>query len=252
VNTRQDYKREDDVKPDPGFHLYALIGQSNMAGRGAVGPEDTETHPRVLCLDRAQKWAPAADPLHFDKPIAGVGPGLAFGKAMAEQDPGVRIGLIPCAVGGSPIRTWQPGGYWEQTKSHPYDDTLARCTVALRSGELKGFLWHQGESDSNAQDAVRYLDRLKTLVDRLRTVLQAPRAAFVVATLGDFFAVRNEWAAAINGALERLASEVDNAACVQSAGLAHGGDDLHFDAPSARELGRRYAQAMIRLQGGVK
>jgi len=195
---------------------------------------------------------PAADPLHFDKPIAGVGPGLTFGKVMAATNPGIRIGLIPCAAGGSPIRTWQPGGYWEQTKSHPYDDTLARCTIAQQRGVLKGFLWHQGESDSNEQDAVHYLDRLKTLVDRLRAELQVPQAAFVAATLGDFFSARNRWAAAINGALEQLAVEVDNTACVQATGLVHGGDDLHFDAASARELGRRYAQAIIHLQGGKR
>jgi len=238
-----------DKKPDGEFHLYALIGQSNMAGRGAVGPEDAEIHPRVLCLDRSGKWVPAADPLHFDKPIAGVGPGLTFGKMMAASNPGIRIGLIPCAAGGSPIRTWQPGGYWEQTKSHPYDDTLARCRIAQHEGVLKGFLWHQGESNSNEQDAPHYLDQLKGLVSRLRTSLQAPQAAFVVATLADFYAVRNPWAATVNDALEQLALEVENTACVSVAGLVHGGDELHFDAASARELGRRYAAAMSRLQG---
>jgi hypothetical protein len=235
------------VKPDRDFHLYALIGQSNMAGRGAIGPEDTEIHPRVLCLDRSGEWVPAVDPLHFDKPIAGVGPGLTFGKTMAESDPEIRIGLIPCAAGGSPIRTWQPGGYWEQTKSHPYDDALARCRIAQQDGVLKGFLWHQGESNSNEQDAPRYLDQLKELVSRLRTALQAPQAAFVVATLGDFCVTGNAWAATINDALEQLTLEVEHTACVSAAGLIHGGDDLHFDAASARELGRRYAMAMARL-----
>jgi len=238
-----------DRKPDGEFHLYALIGQSNMAGRGEVGPEDTETHPRVLCLDRSGEWVPAADPLHFDKPIAGVGPGLTFGKVMAACNPGIQIGLIPCAAGGSPLRTWQPGGYWEQTQSHPYDDTLARCRTAQRDGVLKGFLWHQGESDSNAQDAPRYLDRLKELVSRLRTSLQAPQAAFVVATLGDFYVARNGWAATVNNALEQLTLEVGNTACVSAGGLVHRGDDLHFDAASARELGRRYAAATSRLRG---
>ena len=133
-----------------------------MAGRGTVGPEDTAAHSRVFCLDRAALWMPATEPLHFDKPIAGVGPGLAFGKAMAEHAPNVRIGLIPCAVGGSPIRSWQPGGYWEQTEGHPYDDALARCQIAQQSGVLKGFLWHQGESDSNEQDTACYLDRRRT------------------------------------------------------------------------------------------
>ena len=56
------------------FHLFLLVGQSNMAGRGAVTEEDRNPDPRVLMLTRDRAWIPAADPLHFDKPkIAGVG-----------------------------------------------------------------------------------------------------------------------------------------------------------------------------------
>ena len=91
------------------MRLYLLIGQSNMAGRGRVVAEDKTPHPRVFVLDKADEWAPAVDPLHFDKPFAGVGPGLAFGKAMAEADPEARIGLVPCAAGGSPISVWRAG-----------------------------------------------------------------------------------------------------------------------------------------------
>ena len=40
--------------------------------------------------------------------------------------------------------------------------------------------------------------------------------------------------------------------CVETAGLKHIGDDLHFDGASACELGRRYAKAMAELlqEGG--
>ena len=48
------------------FHLYLLVGQSNMAGRGTVEQQDTAPHPRVLMLSKAEQWVPAADPMHFD------------------------------------------------------------------------------------------------------------------------------------------------------------------------------------------
>ncbi|MFC1509000.1 sialate O-acetylesterase, partial [Candidatus Omnitrophota bacterium] len=51
------------------FHLYLLIGQSNMAGRGEVGDQDRQSHPRVFTLNKDNIWIPAADPIHFDKPI---------------------------------------------------------------------------------------------------------------------------------------------------------------------------------------
>jgi mannose-6-phosphate isomerase-like protein (cupin superfamily) len=235
---------------EPNFHLYLLIGQSNMSGRGQVEAQDREIHSRVFALNRDSQWAPAADPIHFDKPIAGVGPGPTFGKALADRDPALRIGLIPCAVGGSPLATWTPGGFWEQTHSHPYDDALVRARIASEQGTLRGILWHQGESDSNERDAATYLDRLAALVEALRAELDAPELPFVCATLGDFYVARNPWAGQVNQALRRVPQRIQHAVCVDATGLGHGGDELHFDAQAARELGRRYAQAMICLQAG--
>ena len=66
------------------FHLYLLVGQSNMAGRGKVTPEDKKPHERVLMLSKDLKWVPATDPMHFDKSIAGVGLGRTFGIEMVR------------------------------------------------------------------------------------------------------------------------------------------------------------------------
>lgn len=149
------------------FHLFLLAGQSNMAGRGKVDPQDRVPTPGVLMLDKARTWVPAVDPMHFDKPIAGVGLGRAFAARIAESNPGTTIGLIPVAAGGSPIDTWRPGGYHDQTKSRPWDDAAHRA----------------------------------------------------------------------------LPGKVRRTAFVSSDGLVHGGDKVHFDTASLRELGRRYADA---------
>ena len=233
------------MNPDTNFHLYLLIGQSNMAGRGQVEPQDQAVHPRVWALDKAEQWVPAADPIHFDKPIAGVGPGLTFGKAMAEHSPGVRIGLIPCAAGGSPISVWTPGGFWEQTHSRPYDDAMDRARTAMGHGVLRAILWHQGESDCNERDVGLYEGRLVALIHALRTDLDQPQVPFICATLADFFVAGNPWAARVNQILRQIPDRVAHTACVDAGGLGHKGDELHFDSAAARELGRRYAQAML-------
>lgn len=49
-----------------------------------------------------------------------------FGQIIAEANSGVTIGLIPCAVGGTPIDAWQPGVFYPPTKSRPWDDTVKR------------------------------------------------------------------------------------------------------------------------------
>src|SRR4051812_29800346 len=67
------------------MQLFLLIGQSNMAGRGAVEASDKVPHPHVFVLTKDLSWAPATDPLHFDKPdIVGVGLGLTFGRTIAD------------------------------------------------------------------------------------------------------------------------------------------------------------------------
>src|SRR4051812_12518804 len=106
--------------------LYLLVGQSNMAGRGAVEPMDKAPHGRVSFLDRLDAWQPAVDPMHHDKPaLVGVGPGKTFGEVMAEASPGAHIGLVPCAVGGSSISCWEPGAAHAETRAHPFDDMLS-------------------------------------------------------------------------------------------------------------------------------
>ncbi|MBN2315122.1 MAG: sialate O-acetylesterase [Sedimentisphaerales bacterium] len=231
------------------FHLYILAGQSNMAGRGKVEEQDIQPHPRVFVLDKEGQWKPATEPLHFDKPqIAGVGPGLAFGKAMAEYKKNVKIGLIPCAAGGSPIASWTEGGYHSQTKSHPYDDALERTRIAMQSGVIKGIIWHQGESDSKPELAKVYQVKLEELIANFRRELGDDDLPFVVGKLSDFYIARNPNAKTINEIFEELPLTVQNTAYVETSGLTPKSDQTHFNAESARELGRRYAEKMIELE----
>lgn len=231
------------------LHIYLLAGQSNMAGRGRVEAIDQEPHPRVLVLDQDGRWKPAVDPLHFDKPgVVGVGLGRTFGIEIAEKNPGVTIGLVPCAVGGSPIDSWKPGGYHSQTKSHPYDDAMRRARRALRDGTLKGILWHQGESDCREGLAETYATKLHQLIARLRKELNAADVPFIAGQMGQF--KQRPWDAAkrrVDQAHRDLPNNVARTAFVSSDGLAHKGDEVHFDADSYRELGRRYARALRSL-----
>jgi len=229
------------------LHLYLLAGQSNMAGRGAVAEQDKTIHPRVFALNRENQWVPAREPLHFDKPTyVGVGPGLAFGKALAEADPNATIGLIPCAVGGSPISVWKQQAYHPQTGAHPYDDAIKRCRIAMQQGVLKGVLWHQGESDSNPQDGPLYAQRLTALISNLRRDLQAPNLLFVAGTPADAFIGRKPDAALVIDAIKAVAEADANVYWVSARSLACKADQVHFDADAARALGRRYAEAVIK------
>jgi hypothetical protein len=240
---------EPGLPPREEFHLFLLVGQSNMAGRGAVAEEDREENPRVLMFDKNNRWVAAVDPMHFDKPaVVGVGPGRTFGLELAKAMPGVTIGLIPCAVGGSPIDTWKPGARDAPTNTHPWDDAMKRAKAALEAGVLKGILWHQGESDSKAELAGGYEVKLRELVDRFRETLAAPDVPFLAGQMGRFpERPWDEHKLLVNQAHELLPKRVARTAFVSAEGLGHKGDEVHFDSAAARELGRRYAAALLKL-----
>lgn len=228
-----------------------------MAGRGAVEAQDTLPNRHVLRLNPAEQWEVAKDPIHFDKTIAGVGPGLTFGRLMAARDTSVVIGLIPCAVGGSGIDAWTPGAYFEGTKTHPYDDALARAKTALLTGTLAGIIWHQGETDSTPEKSALYQQKLKILIMKLREDLQAPNVPFVAGQLPAFQINKtsadgrpsvNDAAIRINEAVAGLTKQVTNYAYITAEGTSDIGDHTHFNAVSARLLGQRYAATMQQLQ----
>jgi hypothetical protein len=231
------------------FHLFLLAGQSNMAGRGKVEAEDRTPHPRVLALNREGQWVPAVEPLHWDKGSAGVGPGLAFAKAVADKNPDIVVGLIPAACGGSPIATWAPGQHHGQTKSNPYDDAVARTRIALQAGTLKAILWHQGESDGGKPElAAAYEAKLHELIARFRKEFASPDLPFLAGQLGQFEGKPwDEGTKQVNAVHESLPKQVPHTAFVSAAGLKDRGDQVHFDAASQREFGRRYAQAYLEM-----
>ncbi len=239
------------------FDLYLLTGQSNMAGRGTVESQDTVAHPRVFSLNKENEWVPARDPIHFDKPVAGVGPGRSFGIEMAKANPGAIIGLIPCAVGGSAIDDWRPGVYFEQTKNYPWDDMEKRLKIAMKNGRLKGIIWHQGESDSNPGNSAEYEQKLEKLINRLRTLADDPDVPFVAGEIGRFNIKTNKEqypdihqspAEVVMKSTKDVVNHKSNAAFVKSGGLKDRGDKTHFNSESYRILGKRYAKAMQKLQ----
>lgn len=220
------------------FMIFLLVGQSNMAGRGKVEPQDQQPHPRVWKLDKEGKWVPAVDPLHWDKPtVAGVGLGTTFGKTVAEAYPDAMIGLVPAAFGGTSIDQWSP-----EKKDGLYADAIHRAKTALKDGTLAGILWHQGEADEKKADA--YTEKAKKLFAAFRKDLDAPEVPVVVGAVGEFHAGSED----INKILASLPNVIPHCGFVSSKGLTDKGDKTHFNSESYREFGKRYAAAWKKLQ----
>ena len=230
--------------------LFVLAGQSNMAGRGALSEVRADEDARIQAYGQADGvWRTARDPLHADKPgKEGVGPGLAFARTLLATSPPAakRIGLIPCAWGGSELARWTSSG-----------DLSAACVRRVRAaltagrGRLAGLLWHQGESDAgSAASAFAYAEALPRALADLRVAFGAPTLPLVVGEIGKFLDTsdgRFARAADVNAAINRLPQQLAACAAVGSDGLAAQSCRVHFDAESADELGRRYARAWASL-----
>ncbi|MGZ4973703.1 MAG: sialate O-acetylesterase [Limisphaerales bacterium] len=232
------------------LRIYLSMGQSNMAGRGAIEKADKTPHARVLMFVETNggSWVPAVEPItKDDNKTHGVGPALAFAKAMAEKDPSVTIGLVATAEGGTPLKRWEKG-------ADLYERAVHRAKLAIKDGTLAGVIWHQGESNTGDKDrSDNYGERLAKMINDLRTDLNAPDLPFVVGELGEFLINRKKHppiprTEEVNRALRDLPKHVAHTGFVSAHGLTDKGDELHFDSKSQREFGRRYADVMSKLQ----
>lgn len=218
------------------MNLYLLIGQSNMAGRGVLTDSNRVSANGIFKLDAAGEWQRADEPIHFDKPdIAGAGLAASFARFMADRQPGVTIGLIPCAVGGTVIDRWvESGDLWS--------NAVARTRIALRSGTLKGILWHQGEADASAELAPSWGTKLESMIASFRR--EFGLVPFVAGELGRYLGESRKWQE-INAHLHALEGRVSGYRVVSSDGLTPKSDNVHFNTESLREFGLRYAAAMV-------
>jgi hypothetical protein len=95
--------------------------------------------------------------------------------------------------------------------------------------------------------------RLAQMVRDLRANLGAGEVPFVAGKLRGFLKREDMdgkpslWPR-VNEQIGALSKSVPNSAAAESAGLKRKGDVVHFDTPSLREFGQRYAEAMKQLQ----
>ena len=231
------------------MHLFLLGGQSNMSGRGTLSEANRVDHERVFVMTPSGGWRPAVEPFHWEKPKAnGAGLAASFARAYADAHPGVTVGLVPIAYGGSPIRSWQPG------QVH-YTNAVAYARLAMRQGEFKGFLWHQGESDSFTKERVKgYVPLFTNAIVRLRQELGIEDVPFLAGELGPYL---KDWQdkkrpniywQEMNAEIARGVKLLPRAALVPSAGLLDvKSDRIHFETPSLRQFGLRYYSAYTGL-----
>lgn len=278
--------------------IYVIAGQSNAANHAETKTQSK--NPLVVMYDpETGNWASCQDPLPFASVFshligAGVkGQGSTWpelGDLLAQEDQ-VPIGFLSTAMGGSPLKSWLPGGpafYSEfNIKNQPMNYNLYQRLLTSTQrllAESKGFkmvLWHQGESDlencnvanPGVCDSVLYtqkLMQLKTSLDKdlkINTRWMVAQTSFFPANAESYMAgqpcvsIKNYYAG--SGAL--LAVSQRNLWGLNNIVKGPSSDDLldayrfngqfggcvHFSYKGQAEMSKRWYAAILQARSAV-
>ena len=225
------------------IHSFLLIGQSNMAGRGFLD-EAKEIDTSHIYTLRMGRWARMFRPINPDRSFSGVNLAERFAELYAKKY-GVDVGLICCADGGTKLKQWECGDVL-------FEHAVYQARLAMKTSEIQGILWHQGEGDCAKEFYSTYETRFTDFVNALRKELNLPDVPFLVGGLGDFLKdctlsehIKNY--TFVNDALKNVALNNPNMGFVSAEGLGANPDNLHFNAKALYEFGERYFEEFEKI-----
>lgn len=265
------------------FDVYIAAGQSNMDGRGLyteLSAADLAAYGSVnpnipLYYTNPGKESDGTNGVHTgwvdlgpgytvwtsnnlnytipNRPLneARFGPELSFGPAVLNSTTGRRVAIIKVSRGGTNLdREWDPSNNVNGPKGYMYANFQTAVPAALQalknmghSVELRGMIWHQGESDFLSPEAPRYEANLKEFIEVVRQDLGYPNLPFLIGELSkvdtpsDYSTIRTAQA-------NVSASGLKYVELVSSAGLAVNSDGTHFTTSAVVQLGERFATTM--------
>ncbi len=225
---------------------FLMVGQSNMAGRGNLHEVAEIVNPDCFML-RMGRWQPMREPINPDRAIYGAEfcSGVSLAASFADEfakGQGRKVGLIPCADGGTRIEQWLPGEVL-------YDHAVMMAKLAMRSSTFGGILWHQGESNCG-EDMAEYERKLLCVLNAFRKELHAEELPIVMGEISESITdrwVRSGEAQAVNRAIHAAAEKLELCDVASAKGLELKKDGIHFSSISAREMGKRYYEIYRKL-----
>jgi hypothetical protein len=257
-------------KPDPKFYIYLCFGQSNMEAGARPDPQDRgDLDPRFQMLAavdnprlnrKMASWYVANPPIN--RPENNMGPVDWFGRNMvANLSKDIRVGVFNVSVAGAGIELWDKNGWqkyldtreqWmknivNQYNGSPYNRLVELGKIAQKDGVIKGILLHQGESNSTDKD---WPNKVKAIYDDLMKDLNLnPRDVPLLAGELKSAEEHGVCSAFNTNILVHLPEVLPNSYIISTKGVKGTPDQFHFNTAGMRELGKRYAVQMLKLEG---
>ena len=264
--------------------LILVAGQSNAVGfdaRAGDLPEDPRDRAVMFWWRGGdtpadehdssfnQEWVPLQTqpkgnpkpgrPGNFASAEGGFGPEMAFARTLLDHQPDRPLAIVKVAYSASGIRSWQPG-------ASLYKALMQETNLAIEKAREQGvtlrpraLVWCQGESDSSRHaNTENYRKALETMISALRKDLDAPE---LVALVGFNTAFGLKQAQKKRGPSENVLKTVAaQKAVADGSEYVEYVDDwgcqvvnvAHFGSAGTLELGKRYAEALLRVEAKLK
>ena len=226
--------------------VFIMAGQSNMAGRGQIEPQDTIPNERLLTINATRELIIAKEPLHFYEPnLTGLDCGVSFGKTLLQHIPkNITVLLIPTAVGGSAIEQWLGDSTFRNVQL--LSNFKEKVKIGSQYGIVKALLWHQGESNTGNEKSINlHTKRLKELFKTFRDIIQDKNLPIILGELGSYSKNNANWQL-LNITLRNYVKADKNASLIVTQDLKNKGDDIHFDSEGQRKMGERFANEYLK------
>jgi hypothetical protein len=260
---------QEEKKPDPKFFIYLCFGQSNMEAGSRPEAQDQGTlDPRFQMLAAVDnprmnrkmgQWYTANPPIN--RPENNMGPVDWFGRNMVASLPKeYRVGAINVSVAGAGIELWDRDNWqkyldtreqWmknivNQYNGSPYKRLADMGRIAQKDGVIKGMLLHQGESNPNDQ---QWCAKVKKIHDDLCADLGLEPEDIPLLAGELKYKEEGGVCEGFNTAvLANLPKTMANGYIISAKGVKGTPDQFHFSTAGMRELGKRFAQQMLKLQ----
>jgi Carbohydrate esterase, sialic acid-specific acetylesterase len=235
--------------PQQPYLVVPVLGQSNAFGMGLpLDPSGADqSHPRVhqwaLCGPSKGTAVLAADPLLHEIPARGVGFGMTFAKALADET-GRTVLLVPAARGDTSFApkngyTWDPAD--GHTRVNLYRNAVRAIDKALArypGSHVVAVLWHQGETDVPLTSGSAYQIKLDGLIGDLRSRYGANIPVLLGQMCPEEMERSSKDYSAINAVHADTPARVPGTAFIEGPRAAYNSEtDRHYSADGQRALG---------------
>lgn len=230
--------------------LWVIAGQSNATGYGREAVDDAP-ELGVHMFHASGEWRlathPVSDSTRTRYPLnrEGANPAHSFAIPFAKRLKralGWPIGIVPAALGGSPLSRWVRG-----VNGDLFDNMLQ--IVRDSGGSCRGMLWHQGCSDASNGEHPLYLERFTRMVADLRRSLRAPRLPVITAQLNRYINASDDNSChdgfeSVREQQRQAARQVPGVQVVATADLGLS-DGIHNSASANLVIGVRMADSAL-------